>query len=642
MPVDRDDLGSQEWTPTKISHAAYSFKASAWFACACGLTALLLLLLVTFLGDTTPIWRPMGSALAAALLVAHVGALNALAIARLREQRSSPAMELARIDALVSTLPAGRWRRRIAVASLLLKRIPRDLVFGLWLSALALGAAVAVMLTWNLAIPPSALASADYLAGGSALLLAFGLLVLERQLSGTNSLDWPEAPSLVPFARVALLVALVIAANGLLVPADGLWRTRIAVFVGLLPAAVSVEMFARLLLSLFVRADAREEPRMVATSLLAQMLRWPPRPLSDLQEELRSRFGIDLRQNWAFGYIGRAFLPVVACVLGIGWLLSGVREIPADARAVHERFGKPVEIWTPGVHLGLPWPFSRTRAVDNGVVRTLAIALSDDAPATADTSTADGPAPDSANRLWDVSHVSEKSQVIAREAGDRQSFEVVYMDVRFIYRIGLSDAAALAATYNTADLPALIRSTASRVLVEDFATRTLDGVLGETREALARDIGRRVQADLDAADSGVELLATLIEAVHPPAGAANAYHSVQAAQIRTQAAVARERGRSAEESNEARMQAAMKLDKATAGARELIAAAQAAELRFSAERDAYRSAGAAFVLEQYLAQLSQGLANTRLVLLDHRMRGGAEGPTVDLRVFAPQGLASAP
>ncbi|MBF3364148.1 protease modulator HflK, partial [Pseudomonas aeruginosa] len=91
---------------------------------------------------------------------------------------------------------------------------------------------------------------------------------------------------------------------------------------------------------------------------------------------------------------------------------------------------------------------------------------------------AEGPAPDSANRLWDASHVSEKSQVIASLADHRQSFQIVNMDVRIVYRIALDDASALAATYRSADVPTLVRSTASRVLVHAFASRTLDEVLG--------------------------------------------------------------------------------------------------------------------------------------------------------------------
>ena len=53
------------------------------------------------------------------------------------------------------------------------------------------------------------------------------------------------------------------------------------------------------------------------------------------------------------------------------------------------------------------------------------------------------------------------------------------------------------------------------------------------------------QADLDAAQSGIEIVAMVVEAIHPPAGAAEAYHAVQAAEINANARVAAERGRAA-------------------------------------------------------------------------------------------------
>ena len=185
-------------------------------------------------------------------------------------------------------------------------------------------------------------------------------------------------------------------------------------------------------------------------------------------------------------------------------------------------------------------------------------------------------------------------KVIASSSGDKQSFQIVNMDVRFVYRIGLTDQAALAATYSSADVPTLIRSTASRILVHDFASRTLDGLLGQDRVGLGEEIGRAVQSDLQKLDSGVEILATVVEAIHPPAGAANAYHSVQAAQIGAQALISRERGAAAEASNQAQLQASIAHDQASASARETHAAAQAANLKFAAERQAYTSAGQAF------------------------------------------------
>jgi regulator of protease activity HflC (stomatin/prohibitin superfamily) len=502
----------------------------------------------------------------------------------------------------------------------------------LWLAGWSLLALISLDMTWNLALPGSALSQLGNLAAGMMLLLAFGLLVLERQFANEQQTRWPEAGQLAQLTRVAIAVLLIGAMCLFLSGSDRVWPARLAVLMGLLPGLVAVELLLRALMSLFSPRNERLEPRLTASSFVAGLLRWPPQPLLALQSELHNRFGIDLRQIWAFTYMRRAFLPVLLVIAALGWILSGVQEIPMQGRGIYERFGKPVEVVGPGLHGGLPWPFGRIIAVENGVVHELATSVSDATAVELVQEPAEGPSPQSANRLWDASHINEKSQVIASSTGDKQGFQIVNMDVRFVYRIGLSDQAALAATYNSADVPTLIRSTASRVLVHDFATRTLDELLGEQRASLSRDIGDAVQADLKKLDSGVEILATVVESIHPPAGAANAYHGVQAAQISAQALISRERGAASDKANLAQLNASVAHDQAAATAREVMAAAQAADLRFSAERQGYARAGQAFLLEQYLAQLTQGLAHAKLLVLDHRL-GGNSAPTIDLRTF---------
>ncbi|KAI2694165.1 protease modulator HflK [Pseudomonas sp. TNT3] len=502
----------------------------------------------------------------------------------------------------------------------------------LWLGGWALLVLFSVSQVWNLALPPIALGLAAHVGSALSLLLAFGLLVFERQLVQENTAQWPEAGALAQLTRVSI-ICLVLSALCLLFAGEtAVWPVRLAVLIGLLPGLVAIELLLRAVLSLFSPRREQLEPTLLARSFVAEMLRWPPQPLLALQHELHNRFGIDLRQIWAFTFMRRAFVPVVVFVSIVGWALTGIHEIPLQGRGIYERFGKPVEVFGPGLHAGLPWPLGRVLGVENGVVHELATSVGENPlPVLADP--AEGPAPTTANRLWDASHVNDKSQVIASSRADKQSFQIVNMDVRFVYRIGLTDQAALAATYNSADIPTLIRSTASRILVHDFASRTLDGLLGDDRVGLGEEIGRSVQADLKKLDSGVEILATVVEAIHPPAGAANAYHGVQAAQIGAQALISRERGAAAQATNEAQLQASMARDQATASAREINATAQAADLKFSAEQKAFASAGQAFVLEQYLSQLSQGLANARLLILDHRLGGTGNAPTIDLRTF---------
>lgn len=582
---------------------------------------------------TDSLLAPLAAAVGAALWVLVLGLLSARSVAGWRAVAIAPASTAA------EPLPpdATRYRRALwklrGAARALIRLLRSDGARALFLALAALLPLITVIRCWNLALPEAALGQLGYAGGAALLMMIFGLLVLERWFANLAAAESPEAARLARLVRVPLLILSLAAACLFFSRADSLWPARLAVLAGLLPAAVAAEFALRALLSLFIRRPPTEEPRLLADSYFARQLQWPPRPLANLQDELQQRFGIDLRQNWAFGYMRRALLPVLGAVLLVGWLMTGIREIAIDGRGIYERFGKPVQVLGPGLHAGLPWPFGRLRAVENGSIHAISTVIEDDeAP---DSSSAEGLAPDAANRLWDAAHESENGQVIAGLAGDRQSFQVINMDVRFIYRIGLGDAAAMAATYNSADLPTLIRNTAGRVLVEDFASRTLDGVLSEKRDALARDVGRRVQADLDALGSGVEILATLIEQIHPPSGAANAYHGVQASLIKAQAAIARERGRAAEEINDAQLQASIATDKANAIAREAMSGAEAVQLRFAAEQSAYQAAGKAFVLEQYLGQLSTGLKDAKLVLLDHRIGSGASAPTLDLRRYAP-------
>ncbi|WP_458128898.1 SPFH domain-containing protein [Pseudomonas sp. Z2-11] len=633
MQVDLEIDGAHVADWPRFQRAAFQGLRLKRIALVLGSLAGLGLVSAFFIGLFSPqsIWPALLVSQGAALSVLVAGLQSAWWITQWRSKALLPVVDILPVeDEPVDN--SGWYERLLERISArwigLLQQIGGPL---LWLAGWALLSLLVLEQTWDLALPAASLGVAASVGAVLSLVLAFGLLVFERQLAQQSPIEWPEAAPLAQLTRVPIIV-LVLAAVCLLFAGEAsLWPVRLAVLIGLLPGLVAVELMLRALLALFSPRRNTLEPTLLGRSVVADLLRWPPRPLLALQHELHNRFGIDLRQIWAFSYMRRAFVPVLALVALVGWLLTGVHEVPLQGRGIYERFGKPVQVFGPGLHAGLPWPWGRVLSVENGVVHELA--TSGDGKTASVAEPAEGPAPAIANRLWDASHVNDKSQVIASRRADQQSFQIVNMDVRFVYRIGLTDAAALAATYHSADVPTLIRSTASRVLVHEFASRTLDGLLGADRVSLAEEIGRAVQADLQSLDSGVEILATVVEAIHPPAGAANAYHGVQAAQIGAQALIARERGAAAQQVNQAQLQASTANDQAQATAREINATAQAADLRFRAERQAYATAGHSFVLEQYLGQLSQGLGSASLLILDHRLGGNGNAPTIDLRTF---------
>ncbi len=593
------------------------------------------------------IWRVVGSFASAALLLLGGGLQSAYWAARWRARAVGtfvprlPAWLTgkspdAAADA-ASDVPMGRWLRlrhrlgkigrfpfRVRIGSRTVERV--------WLGASAYAALILIRRHWDPTLDGADLGRAGSIAAGIALLFAFGLLVIERDLARYSDTEWPEAQSLSRIVRVVIATVL-FSGVSLFFSAEGsVWPVRTALLAALLPAALALEWLIRVVASLFTPTDERSEPTLIAKTLVGGLLSWPPPSLQTIQDNLQARFGIDLRQNWAFGFVRRASLPILIGVAIAGWLLTGVTELAADRRGVYEVFGRPTAVVGPGLHAGLPWPFSRMRSLDNGVVHEIATSVPSGGPVALDTSSADDPPPPSYNRLWDASHESDQSLLIASATNHRETFQIVNMDVRFFYRIGLTPQAAMDATYKQADVPTLIRSTASRVLVEVFASRTLDGVLGEERIALSRTIGAAVQARLDALSSGVEILSTVVEAIHPPAGAADAYHSVQAAQISSQAAIARERGRAAEQVNQAKQAASAARDTATSAARDRLAAAETRKSEFDAEKLAYRDAGSVLLFEYYLSQLSRGLSAGKFIVIDHRITD-AGAPTIDLRNY---------
>ncbi|KVK84460.1 membrane protease [Burkholderia cepacia] len=489
------------------------------------------------------------------------------------------------------------------------------------MAALAWQPPSALMLIGAMAAPEPTLA-----AGAACLVLAFLTLVTERHHTVAASRSAVSA-SLTRTLRVALATALA----GVLAAAWFAFRHRTADWLvqaaALFNAAVAAELAVRGVLWWF----AVPRGAVVPTSAIAGLLSRQPAPLASLGAELRHRYGIDLRQSWGWRSFVRLLPVALGATVAAAWLLTAVVVLSPDQRAVYERFGAPVAVWQPGLHIGLPWPFGRTRIVDNGAVHQIAIAGSaNGGGADPRAVPADGPTPDGLNRLWDAPHPGETTQVIAGANGDRQNFQIVNADVRVDYRLGPTDADARAALYRTTDPESTVRVSANRELVHYLASHTLESLLETDQAAMADQLKRAIQQQLDRLQSGVDVIAVVIESVHPPTGAAAAFHDVQAAQIRAQGSIAQARGFAAGLLGNAQQQALVRIAQAEAQAGDTLSAARVQQIDFDADLVAYRLGGPAFPFEYYLDRLQRGLRSARMTIIDDRLADGTRA-TVDLR-----------
>jgi regulator of protease activity HflC (stomatin/prohibitin superfamily) len=134
----------------------------------------------------------------------------------------------------------------------------------------------------------------------------------------------------------------------------------------------------------------------------------------------------------------------------------------------------------------------------------------------------------------------------------------------------------------------------------------------------------------------------VVETIHPPAGAAEAYHAVQSAEISANALVAAEKGRAAATLAAGRQYATEQVTQAQALAAEIVGQARGDAARFAADREGDAAGHKVFVLERYYATLVSALPRVPATIVDSRIAPG-NAPVLDLRPpGSPGGAAITP
>ena len=353
--------------------------------------------------------------------------------------------------------------------------------------------------------------------------------------------------------------------------------------------------------------------------------------------------GLDFAQQLGAGLPdpGDGLWAVVAarcCCVGSS---SGVKLLGDDQRGVYERLGAPVGVLGPGFHILLPRPFGRMRPVEYGVTHTIAVGAIEGPDAyqkdqNAERIGAEDIPQANMDRLWSTAHATEAEYLVASQAEGQQGFQVVNGEILVIYRTGLSDSAAMQSVYGSADQAMVVEEESNRLFTRFFSSHVLDQLLAGQREGLYQwqSLRAELQRAVDADKAGIDIVAVLIDAIHPPAGAAVAYHSVQAAEINADASIAQATAHAERTAGEAQQEANQAVSAAQATAVEKVGAASSDAYQFGADRNASRPSPPAFLLERRVRNLTPALKGVRLMIVDAHLSKD-EAPIIDMRSSAP-------
>ncbi len=497
----------------------------------------------------------------------------------------------------------------------------------------AVGVWIAIRFMWPKAASAHHAAHADIVAA-FVFGLAFVSLVCERVLNAFPAPQLPEAPTL---RRLLLLTTLIMVAGACIEIGRGAalaWLRWPELVIICICGVTAAELATRALARMFLPARVPLEARAVSDSLLAALVTGGPRAPGNV---LRTQFGLDFARSWALSFLSAAMLPALFGTALLCWGLSGVKLVDLHHRGIYERLGAPVAVLHPGLHLILPWPLGRLRLVEFGAVHAVPIGVGESKSMFVETRKpigAEAVPPVSLNRLWVTAHADQAHYLVPSKGAGEQSFQSVATEIYVLYRVGLTNTDALESVYTVADPEALIKADASRLVLRYFNSRTLEQVIGAQRENVAGMLRTQLQSDPDIRGTGIDIVKVLIEEIHPPAGAAAAYHEVQAARINASASIANERGRAKRTAGVAAEEAHELETVAVARASETIHAADAAAYRFGADHRSYDEGRHSFLFERRLTTLEAALAHSHITLVDDRLKPD-QLPILDLRAFAP-------
>ncbi len=314
--------------------------------------------------------------------------------------------------------------------------------------------------------------------------------------------------------------------------------------------------------------------------------RQPPQQGPDLEElmrQWRERFRFGGGGGGAPGAGGRSpiSLPLIAGILFVGWLLTGIYFVDEGEQAVVMRLGDYHRTTGPGAHWHMPTPIEAARVINVTGQRTSEIGFV------------------SRNQDAIVDNPDESLMI----TGDRNIAEIHF---RIYYNI--KDAEAF--VFNVREPDTAVRNVAESAMREVIGRRQLEPIITTERGAVEQGVEELMQQVLDEYESGVQVLQVELLRAAAPSAVIEAFNDVVNA------------GQDAETlTNNAERDRARIVNEAQAYRERVVREATGEAERFVAVHAEYRQAPQVTRDRLYLETMERVYQRGNLIILDQR--GGA-------------------
>jgi len=324
---------------------------------------------------------------------------------------------------------------------------------------------------------------------------------------------------------------------------------------------------------------------LLGTLLLLSMRRTPvPQEWGWLRSQFTRLTGVRL---------SAAKLTWWACaVFAVLYVGSGLFAVQPGEVGLRLRFGAVVfPVLGPGLHYRLPWPFEAHRIVERDRVQRIEFGFPANSAKTMPARPADRTR-QTAGGFATPEAINTTGTWFQKEAVVEEPFLLTgdgnLINLRWSVQFRVKDPVQF--TFNLAEPDAFVRGASLSALRGVVARSGIDAIYTGERGGLAREVERAIQATLDHAQTGIEVLSFQLLYVHPPDEVHDAFRDVASAQEDKLRTVNRANIFAVETVNQAKGEAAAMVEQALAFRDEQILRAQGDATSFLLRLSAYRQA----------------------------------------------------
>ena len=309
-------------------------------------------------------------------------------------------------------------------------------------------------------------------------------------------------------------------------------------------------------------------------------------------EYLEENTGITLRSLWSIKYIRDITPAVVFLIAVLLWLSTCIIQVETNQQAAVYRIGNLQEkILKPGLHLTLPYPFDKVEIYDTETVNKTTIGYK---------------ATENSDNIWTEGHQGEEYKLLLG-GGD----EVVSINLRLEYKI--SD---LKQYLTTATSPEFMMQALAYELVTDQTIATdLSSLMSADRDAFSENFQKELAKMMKEKNLGLEVVAVILESIHPPVEIAWVYQELISAGINAEKYLVNAQDVAAVTIAQAETTHDTTVGGAQVSYEEKVAAAKASVTEFMASVEAYNASSDAYKYQKYLAAVRKAYGNANLVIL---------------------------